>query len=165
MKPQSLPILVLLLCLAACSARKDALWLQKAERFYADKQTDSTLTYLNKINPAHLKGEDAYTYRLILSSIKVQPLNRQSLEEINSLSQHYERRKDTANLRKTDHIKFRLFLYNQAYGKADSMLRIMEKEAIGRQQPDATVYLYACKAQLFKHTGENDSAWPTSTKR
>lgn len=62
MKLQSLSIFSLLLLLTACSVRENDLWLQKAEQFYADKQIDSTLTYLNRIIPEKLEGEDVYTY-------------------------------------------------------------------------------------------------------
>ena len=50
--PMKLPlILSLLVCLSACSTRKDKLRLQKAEQFYAEQQMDSTLFYLNRIVP------------------------------------------------------------------------------------------------------------------
>ena len=62
MKLQSLSIFSLLLLLTACSVGENDLWLQKAEQFYADKQIDSTLTYLNRIIPEKLEGEDVYTY-------------------------------------------------------------------------------------------------------
>ena len=95
MKLQSLSIFSLLLLLTACSVRENDLWLQKAEQFYADKQIDSTLTYLNRIIPEKLEGEDVYTYWRIQFSTSPQPFIRHSAEKIEKLSQHYEKTKDT----------------------------------------------------------------------
>lgn len=93
MKLQSLSIFSLLLLLTACSVRENNLWLQKAEQFYADKQIDSTLTYLNRIIPEKLEGEDVYTYWRIQFSTSPQPFIRHSAEKIEKLSQHYEKQK------------------------------------------------------------------------
>ena len=95
MKLQSLSIFSLLLLLTACSVRENDLWLQKAEQFYADKQIDSTLTYLNRIIPEKLEGEDVYTYWRIQFSTSPQPFIRHSAEKIEKLTQHYEKTKDT----------------------------------------------------------------------
>lgn len=65
----------------------------KAEQFYADKQIDSTLTYLNRIIPEKLEGEDVYTYWRIQFSTSPQPFIRHSAEKIEKLSQHYEKQK------------------------------------------------------------------------
>lgn len=157
MKLQSLPILSLLFFFTACSVREDTLWLQKAEQFYADKQIDSTLTYLNRIIPEELGGEDVYTYWRIQFSVAPQPFILHSSEKIEKLSQHYEKMKDTINLREINHIKYRQFLYNQVYDKADSMLQIIEKEAIVQQCPKELVRTYIYKTQFFKQIGRADS--------
>ena len=157
MKLQSLPILSLLFFFTACSVREDTLWLQKAEQFYADKQIDSTLTYLNRIVPEELGGEDVYTYWRIQFSVAPQPFILHSSEKIEKLSQHYEKMKDTINLREINHIKYRQFLYNQVYDKADSMLQIIEKEAIVQQCPKELVRTYIYKTQFFKQIGRADS--------
>ncbi len=157
MKLQSLPILSLLFFFTACSIREDTLWLQKAEQFYADKQIDSTLTYLNRIVPEELGGEDVYTYWRIQFSVAPQPFILHSSEKIEKLSQHYEKMKDTINLREINHIKYRQFLYNQVYDKADSMLQIIEKEAIVQQCPKELVRTYIYKTQFFKQIGRADS--------
>ena len=157
MKLQSLPILSLLFFFTACSVREDTLWLQKAEQFYADKQIDSTLTYLNRIVPEELGGEDVYTYWRIQFSVAPQPFILHSSEKVEKLSQHYEKMKDTINLREINHIKYRQFLYNQVYDKADSMLQIIEKEAIVQQCPKELVRTYIYKTQFFKQIGRADS--------
>lgn len=157
MKSQSLPILSLLFFFTACSVREDTLWLQKAEQFYADKQIDSTLTYLNRIIPEELGGEDVYTYWRIQFSVAPQPFILHSSEKIEKLSQHYEKMKDTINLREINHIKYRQFLYNQVYDKADSMLQIIEKEAIVQQCSKELVRTYIYKTQFFKQIGRADS--------
>ena len=157
MKLQSLPILSLLFFFTACSVREDTLWLQKAEQFYADKQIDSTLTYLNRIVPEELGGEDVYTYWRIQFSVAPQPFILHSSEKVEKLSQHYEKMKDTINLREINHIKYRQFLYNQVYDKADSMLQIIEKEAIVQQCPKERVRTYIYKTQFFKQIGRADS--------
>ena len=156
MKLQSLSIFSLLLLLTACSVRENDLWLQKAEQFYADKQIDSTLTYLNRIIPEKLEGEDVYTYWRIQFSTSPQPFIRHSAEKIEKLSQHYEKTKDTINLKEINHIRYRLFLYNQAYDKADSMLQIIEKRARGQQCPQELVRTYIYKTQFFKQIGKTD---------
>ena len=165
MKLQSLSIFSLLLLLTACSVRENDLWLQKAEQFYADKQIDSTLTYLNRIIPEKLEGEDVYTYWRIQFSTSPQPFIRHSAEKIEKLSQHYEKTKDTINLKEINHIRYRLFLYNQAYDKADSMLQIIEKRARGQQCPQELVRTYIYKTQFFKQIGKTDSALAYINKR
>lgn len=165
MKLQSLSIFSLLLLLTACSVRENDLWLQKAEQFYADKQIDSTLTYLNRIIPEKLEGEDVYTYWRIQFSTSPQPFIRHSAEKIEQLSQHYEKTKDTINLKEINHIRYRLFLYNQAYDKADSMLQIIEKRARGQQCPQELVRTYIYKTQFFKQIGKTDSALAYINKR
>ena len=165
MKLQSLSIFSLLLLLTACSIRENDLWLQKAEQFYADKQIDSTLTYLNRIIPEKLEGEDVYTYWRIQFSTSPQPFIRHSAEKIEQLSQHYEKTKDTINLKEINHIRYRLFLYNQAYDKADSMLQIIEKKARGQQCPQELVRTYIYKTQFFKQIGKTDSALAYINKR
>lgn len=165
MKLQSLSIFSLLLLLTACSVRENDLWLQKAEQFYADKQIDSTLTYLNRIIPEKLEGEDVYTYWRIQFSTSPQPFIRHSAEKIEKLSQHYEKTKDTINLKEINHIRYRLFLYNQAYDKADSMLQIIEKRARGQQCPQDLVRTYIYKTQFFKQIGKTDSALAYINKR
>ena len=89
MKLQSLSIFSLLLLLTACSVRENDLWLQKAEQFYADKQIDSTLTYLNRIIPEKLEGEDVYTYWRIQFSTSPQPFIRHSAEKIENKAYYF----------------------------------------------------------------------------
>ena len=113
---------------------------KKLNNSMQNKQIDSTLTYLNRIIPEKLEGEDVYTYWRIQFSTSPQPFIRHSAEKIEKLSQHYEKTKDTINLKEINHIRYRLFLYNQAYDKADSMLQIIAKKEQGDNNAPRSLY-------------------------
>lgn len=156
--------LPLLLITACTSPNRNAEWLQQAETHWKSGQTDSTLTYLYKINEEKLSGKEKYDYyRLKYSSaFSNEPEANRQMEQATAW---YEETNDTNNLTVMRSVLFQHYRYENQCERADSVLRLMKQCYEERNDSMGFVQIYSMKALLFEQLGMTDSALYYMDKR
>ena len=154
---KQLSFFFILLVLACTPVNRNKEWVEQAEQHCRQRNVDSTLSCLYKVNEEKLAGEEKHTYYRIKFSCLL-PGTPDEVKQLHETSRYYEQKKDSVHLGVMRRILTKDFLYRQEYGRVDSLLAMMHDEFLQHNDTSGIRWVYATKSVVFRNQNKVDSA-------